>query len=206
MATRISDAIRRWNLDNATQPSQLIEIDGVVYLTAGEVARSLGITRQTLWRWRRDGKVPPGRTNRNGQLLFTVDDLRRMLDHSLAVEPLHQGIENPPSRPKPKIRPTKIPGPWALSALLRKPRLIRPPGASLLRFAEFFYSPKAFKEVLEPTIVDLQAEYAEALSQGRGWKAGWVRLRGYWSFVNAAGLLSAVSLGKKVVKIWKMGG
>ena len=81
--------------------------------------------------------------------------------------------------------------------------LHRPPGYGLLRFADFFYSKKSVEECLRPTIQDLQDEYAEALAAKRPHKARWVRLRGTWSFVCAAGMLTMASIGKQVVKIWK---
>lgn len=81
--------------------------------------------------------------------------------------------------------------------------LQRPPGYGLLWFADFFYSRKSVEECLRPTIQDLQDEYAEALYAKRPYKARWVRIRGTWSFLCAAGLLAMASVGKQVVKIWK---
>jgi hypothetical protein len=81
--------------------------------------------------------------------------------------------------------------------------LQRAPGYGLLWFADFFYSRKSVEECLRPTIQDLQDEYAEALVAKRPRKATWVRIRGTWSFVCAAGLLTMASGGKQVVKIWK---
>jgi hypothetical protein len=66
------------------------------------------------------------------------------------------------------------------------------------------YSRNTYECVFQPTIDDLQAEYAEALSQNRHWKAGWVRARGYWSFLSAASLQSIFGLGKCAAKIWKL--
>lgn len=85
-------------------------------------------------------------------------------------------------------------------------RLHRPPGHLLLLIAEFVCSKKTLKEVFEPTVLDFREEYNEALAERRPWKARWVRARGYWSFFNAAGLASAVGVGKKVVKLWKLVG
>jgi hypothetical protein len=81
--------------------------------------------------------------------------------------------------------------------------LQRPPGYGLLWFADFFYSRKSVDECLRPTIQDLQDEYVEALAAKRPQKARWVRIRGTWSFLCAAGLLTMVGIGKQVVKIWK---
>jgi hypothetical protein len=73
----------------------------------------------------------------------------------------------------------------------------------LLWFADFFYPKKSVEECLRPTIQDLQDEYAEALAAKRPHKARWVRIRGTWSFVCAAGMLTMAGIGKQVVKIWK---
>lgn len=94
----------------------------------------------------------------------------------------------------------------ALGSTFLGSRLQRVPGYSLLWFADFFYSKKSVEECLRPTIQDLQDEYTEALAAGRPHKARWVRIRGTWSFVCAAGLLTVASVGKQVVKIWKMVG
>lgn len=83
-------------------------------------------------------------------------------------------------------------------------RLKQPPGSRLLRIADFFVSPKTFEEVLEPAILDMRHEYFEALVDKRPWKARWVLARGYSSFLNAAGLMSLVKLGKSIVKVWKL--
>jgi hypothetical protein len=86
---------------------------------------------------------------------------------------------------------------------VRRSRIEHPPGYGLLWFADFFYSRKSVEECLRPTIQDLQDEYAEALAAKRPHKARWVRIRGTWSFVCAAGMLTMASIGKQVVKIWK---
>jgi hypothetical protein len=86
------------------------------------------------------------------------------------------------------------------------PRLHRAPGFTLLRVAEFVYSKKVFEEIIQPTIIDFQGEYVEALAAGRNWKARWVLLRGYWSFIRATGTLTVVGSFQKVVKIIRLVG
>jgi hypothetical protein len=93
--------------------------------------------------------------------------------------------------------------PTALRQTTEGTRLRRAPGYGLLWFADFFYSRQSLEECLQPTIQDLQDEYAEALAAKRPHKAAWVRIRGTWSFVCAAGMLTMASAGKQVVKIWK---
>ena len=47
------------------------EIQGVPYFTHTEIADQMGVRRETLWRWRREGKVPQGSKFRGKQVLFT---------------------------------------------------------------------------------------------------------------------------------------
>jgi predicted DNA-binding transcriptional regulator AlpA len=66
------------------------EIDGTEYLVASEVVEELGITRQTLWRWRNQGKVPAGRRFRGGQVLFTPAEVRTIREYANRVEPIER--------------------------------------------------------------------------------------------------------------------
>lgn len=70
-----------------------ITIEGVSYHSAADVARQVGVTRQTLWRWRQDGKVPVGRRYRDKQILFTAAELEQIRDYANRIEPL--SVENP---------------------------------------------------------------------------------------------------------------
>ncbi len=64
-----------------------IEIKGVIHFTACDVAREVGISRQTLWRWRQNGKVPPGRRYRDHQVLFTDWEMEQIRDYANRLEP-----------------------------------------------------------------------------------------------------------------------
>jgi len=64
-----------------------IEIEGVAYYSAAEVCRELHLTRQTLWRWRQDRKVPTGRRYRNHQLLFTSEEMAAIRQYANRLEP-----------------------------------------------------------------------------------------------------------------------
>ena len=48
-----------------------MRINGAEYLSASDLAQELGISRQTLWRWRQDGKIPKGYRFRDNSILFT---------------------------------------------------------------------------------------------------------------------------------------
>ena len=79
---------------NAMQPARAssaldpLSIEGVLYFTAAQVAREAGVTRQTLWRWRQEGKVPTGRRYRDKQILFTPAELALVRDYAHRIEPL----------------------------------------------------------------------------------------------------------------------
>jgi hypothetical protein len=87
---------------------------------------------------------------------------------------------------------TKGTAPWIL------------PGNGLIRFSKFFCSAKSFEQVFEPTILDLQLEYSNALSQGKRWKARGCYIRGccaFWKTVLFFGVCSAVtSLYRRATK------
>ena len=65
-----------------------ITLEGVTYLSVTEVAGSLGISRQTLWRWRYGERVPAGRKFRAGQVLFTPGEVQAIRDYANQVEPI----------------------------------------------------------------------------------------------------------------------
>jgi hypothetical protein len=66
-----------------------ISIGGVIYYSAAELVSELGITRQTFWRWRREGKVPAGQRFRDGQILFSQFEFQRARDYAHRLEPTH---------------------------------------------------------------------------------------------------------------------
>lgn len=65
-----------------------ITLQGVTYLSAKEVASLLGVSRQTLWRWRESERVPAGRKFRDGQVLFTAGEVQAIRDYANQVEPI----------------------------------------------------------------------------------------------------------------------
>lgn len=64
-----------------------IDIEGVPYYTAADIHRELKVSRQTLWRWRRDEKVPPGRRYRDRQLLYTRKEMVAIREYANRLEP-----------------------------------------------------------------------------------------------------------------------
>jgi excisionase family DNA binding protein len=65
-----------------------VDVNGIRYLSATEIAKQIGVSRQTLWRWRNDGKIPLGRRYRDRQILFTEDELQQILAFANRVESL----------------------------------------------------------------------------------------------------------------------
>jgi excisionase family DNA binding protein len=49
------------------------------FLTQKEVSERLGITRQTLWRWRRDGTGPPA-SKIGGSVLYDEEELGKWIE------------------------------------------------------------------------------------------------------------------------------
>lgn len=70
-----------------------IEINGDRYVLATEAAETAGVTRQTLWRWRRDGKIPAGHKYRGRQIVFTYDELDLIQQFAERLEPADGAME-----------------------------------------------------------------------------------------------------------------
>jgi predicted DNA-binding transcriptional regulator AlpA len=64
-----------------------IQIDGVAYFSAADIQRDLGVTRQTLWRWRKARKIPQGRRYRDRQVLFTKEEVDVIHEYANRLEP-----------------------------------------------------------------------------------------------------------------------
>ncbi len=74
-----------------------VELDGIEYFSAAEVAKDVGVSRQTLWRWRQEGKVPVGWRFRDRQILFTEGELERIRDYANRLEPANPENMGQPS-------------------------------------------------------------------------------------------------------------
>ena len=71
--------------------SMSVEIQGVVYMSSTEILRELRISRQTLWRWRQEGKVPLGNRFRDGRLLFALHEVDQIREFAHRIEPAEVG-------------------------------------------------------------------------------------------------------------------
>lgn len=64
-----------------------IDLNGRSFYMMSEVAEEAGVTRQTIWRWKRDEKIPQGRRYRGRELLFTSDEVEEICDYAHRIEP-----------------------------------------------------------------------------------------------------------------------
>ena len=67
----------------------VLEIDGDIYLSTTEVVERLGISRQTLWRWRQEEKIPPGHRYRGRLVLFSAAEVGAIESFANRLEPIH---------------------------------------------------------------------------------------------------------------------
>jgi predicted DNA-binding transcriptional regulator AlpA len=67
-----------------------VKIAGVTYFSTAELTKELGISRQTLWRWRQEGKIPPGNRYRNRNVLFTTHEVEAIRHFANRIEPIDQ--------------------------------------------------------------------------------------------------------------------
>jgi hypothetical protein len=56
------------------------------YVDAVNLVEYLGVTRQTLWNWRRTGKIPVGFRYRN-RVVFTTEEVRDIESFAHQLEP-----------------------------------------------------------------------------------------------------------------------
>jgi len=69
-----------------------LDIGGSQYLTAAEVCEIVNISRQTLWRWRQDARIPAGRRFRGQRLVFSPDDVGAIRRYASLLEPADQPL------------------------------------------------------------------------------------------------------------------
>ena len=62
-------------------------VHDTTFLTATEVADLAGVSRQSLWRWKKAGVIPPGRRYRGRELLYTRDEVEAIYAHAHRLEP-----------------------------------------------------------------------------------------------------------------------
>ena len=67
-----------------------IQIDGVPYVCLTDLLAELGLSRQTLWRWRQEGKIPLGHRYRDRQVLFNPQEADQIRRFASRLEPIGQ--------------------------------------------------------------------------------------------------------------------
>ena len=71
-----------------------IDIAGTSYIAANELLAELNISRQTLWRWRREGNIPVGHRFRDGKVVFTEAEADEIRQFANRVEPIDEAERN----------------------------------------------------------------------------------------------------------------
>lgn len=65
------------------------QIADKIYLSLSDVAKTLDVARQTVWRWYKSGKLPPGVLYRDGRtVLFSPADVEKIREYAQHVEPI----------------------------------------------------------------------------------------------------------------------
>lgn len=82
-------------------------------------------------------------------------------------------------------------------------KIKKAPGARLLSIVEFFYSPATVEETFKSIVADWQAEYFDALSRKRRWKARWISVRYTCRFVHAMGLSKVLEFARSFARAGK---
>lgn len=65
-----------------------LHINGTEFYTVSDLAEELKVTRQTLWRWRKDGEVPSGSKYRNREVVFTEEECEEIRRYAHRLEPI----------------------------------------------------------------------------------------------------------------------
>ncbi len=65
-----------------------IKINEVSYLTVTDLLEEVDVTRQTLWRWRQEGKVPAGHRYRSQQVIFSPEEVEVIKGYANRIEPI----------------------------------------------------------------------------------------------------------------------
>ena len=68
-----------------------VEISGKRFFTVTDVAEIADVTRQSIWRWRRDGVVPNGRRYQGQKVVFTREEVEKIYAHAYRLEPSDVG-------------------------------------------------------------------------------------------------------------------
>lgn len=65
-----------------------LTIQNTTYYAANEVADAVQVSRQTLYRWRQEGRIPAGRRFRDRRVLYTDEELQAIREYANRLEPI----------------------------------------------------------------------------------------------------------------------
>ena len=65
-----------------------VEIEDLQFFGVSELVEEVGVSRQTLWRWRNDGKIPAGHRYRDGRVLFTSEQVEEICRFANRLDPI----------------------------------------------------------------------------------------------------------------------
>jgi predicted DNA-binding transcriptional regulator AlpA len=68
-------------------------IEGRRFFTTEDAATAFSVSRQSLWRWRREGRIPAGHRLRNRQVVFTEAEFEQIREYATWLEPIQ--LDNP---------------------------------------------------------------------------------------------------------------
>jgi predicted DNA-binding transcriptional regulator AlpA len=68
-----------------------VNVEGEQYYTNSEVSGELGVSRQTLWRWREKGNIPAGLRYRTRQVLFKIEEVEAIKQFANRLVPIELG-------------------------------------------------------------------------------------------------------------------
>ena len=74
-----------------------LTIDGETYYSLRELTDLIGVSRQTLWRWRKEGRVPVGRKYRRKHVVFSeaeTREIKRLADRLEPADLQHASASN----------------------------------------------------------------------------------------------------------------
>jgi hypothetical protein len=101
-------------------------------------------------------------------------------------------------RTRPSCDCACVQGPPPLS---REVQAHHQPGGRAYAIASFFCSKRTMARIIDPMLADMREEYFEALAKGQKWKARWIHLSYYWGFVKLLPFYTAISMDKR---LWKL--
>lgn len=64
-----------------------LSIDGTSFYALAAIASEVGVSRQTIWRWRQEGKIPVGHIYRDRRVVFSESEARAVLEYANRIEP-----------------------------------------------------------------------------------------------------------------------